>query len=241
MTLKFAGIWVSFLLVSLIAPFGNPAWAQPAAAPVAQEQDLSATRELVREIQFMLLRLGFDPGPLDGMPRQLTNAAVQRFEQANGLPRVELQPGGKVPAEFLARLRAEAARVMFGAAGKPETEPRSSPSPVIEQPPATLPTAAVAPAPPKPPPPDRFSSCAYNPEDFQIGAKRYTPDTFLNEGFDGSTTRAVASLKDRLEEGRQLADKIGISALKEVQRQARVVQYFECRLKIEQAAASKPR
>jgi hypothetical protein len=61
----------------------------------------------------------------------------------------------------------------------------------------------------------------------------------LNEGFDGSTGRAIANLKDRLEEGRQIADKIGISALKEVQRQARVLQYLECRLKLEQASASK--
>ena len=68
---------------------------------------------------------------------------------------------------------------------------------------------------------------------------RYTPETFLNEGFDGSTARAVTNLKDRLEEGRQIADKIGLTALKEVQRQARVLQYFECRLKIEQASASK--
>ena len=36
-----------------------------------------------------------------------------------------------------------------------------------------------------------------------------------------------------------LADRIGISALKDVQRQARVLQYFECRLRIEQASASK--
>ena len=34
-------------------------------------------------------------------------------------------------------------------------------------------------------------------------------------------------------------DRIGISALKDVQRQARVLQYFECRLKIEQASAGK--
>lgn len=97
----------------------------------------------------------------------------------------------------------------------------------------------MAPAPPKAPLPDRFAACPYDPEDFHIGANRYTPDTFLNEGFDGSTARAIASLKDRLEEGREIADKIGISALKDVQRQARVLQYLECRLKLEQASASK--
>jgi hypothetical protein len=139
-----------------------------------------------------------------------------------------------VPAAFLARLRAETGRAMLGAAGKLETEPRSSSPPAGE-----APVPATAPAPPKAPPPDRFAACPYDPEDFHIGANRYTPDTFLNEGFDSSTARAIANLKDRLEEGRQIADKIGISALKEVQRQARVLQYFECRLKIEQASASK--
>jgi peptidoglycan hydrolase-like protein with peptidoglycan-binding domain len=234
MKFNFAGIWVFLLLLSSIAPFGNTGLAQPAAAPIAQDQDPPATREVVREIQFMLLRLGLDPGPLDGLPRQLTNGAVRRFEQMSGLPLVELQPGGKVPAAFLARLRAEAGRAMFGAAGKLETEPRISSPPAGE-----APVPATTPVPPRAPPPDRFAACPYDPEDFHIGANRYTPDTFLNEGFDGSTGRAVANLKDRLEEGRQIADKIGLSALKEVQRQARVLQYFECRLKIEQASASK--
>ena len=231
---NFAGIWVFSLLLSSISPLSSTGLAQPATAPVAQDQDPLATRELVREIQFMLLRLGLDPGPLDGLPLQLTNGAVRRFEQMSGLPLVELQPGGKVAAAFLARLRAEAGRAMLGAAGKLETEPRSSSPPAGE-----APVPVTAPAPPKAPPPDRFAACPYDPEDFRIGANRYTPDTFLNEGFDGSTGRAVANLKDRLEEGRQIADKIGLSALKEVQRQARVLQYFECRLKIEQASASK--
>jgi peptidoglycan hydrolase-like protein with peptidoglycan-binding domain len=234
MKFNFAGIWVFLLLLGSIAPFGSTGLAQPAAAPIAQDQDPPATRELVREIQFMLLRLGLDPGPLDGLPLQLTNGAVRRFEQMSGLPLVELQPGGKVPAAFLARLRAEAGRAMFGAAGKLETEPRISSPPAGE-----APVPATTPIPPGAPPPDRFAACPYDPEDFHIGANRYTPDTFLNEGFDGSTARAVANLKDRLEEGRQIADKIGISALKEVQRQARVLQYLECRLKLEPASASK--
>jgi peptidoglycan hydrolase-like protein with peptidoglycan-binding domain len=234
MKLKFAGVWVFTVLLGATTPFAGIGQAQVAAAPAAEDQDVPMTRELVQEIQFMLLRLGFDPGPLDGVPLRLTNGAVRRFEEKNGLPLIELQPGGKVPAEFLARLRSEAGRAMLGATGKPATEPRT-PSPPAGEVPA--PTAALAP--PKPAPPDRFAACTYDPEDFHIGANRYTPDSFLKEGFDGSTVRAVANLKDRLEEGRQLADKIGISALKDVQRQARVLQYFECRLKIEQASASK--
>lgn len=234
MHLNFAGIWLFLLLLCSMAPLSSTGLGQPATAPVAQDQDPLATRELVREIQFMLLRLGLDPGPLDGRPLQLTNGAVRRFEQMSGLPLVELQLGGRVPVALLARLRAEAGRAMLGAAGKLETEPRSSSPPAGE-----VPVPATAPAPPKAPVPDRFAACPYDPEDFHIGANRYTPDTFLNEGFDGSTARAIASLKDRLEEGREIADKIGISALKDVQRQARVLQYLECRLKLEQASASK--
>jgi hypothetical protein len=46
--------------------------------------------------------------------------------------------------------------------------------------------------------------------------------------------RAVSMLKDRLNEARQIAGSIGGSALTEVQRQSRVLDYFNCRLKIEQ-------
>ncbi len=104
---------------------------------------------------------------------------------------------------------------------------------------ATPSPATAAPAQPPAPPPDPFAACTFNPGDFRIGATQYTPDKFLQVGFDGSTARAVASLKDRLEEARQLAGNVGGSALAEVQRQARVLNYFDCRLKIEQASDGK--
>lgn len=221
----FAKVRILCLLAGLMVPVGGVTHAQPAAA--ADDQGELATRALVREIQFMLRRSGFDPGPLDGVPRQLTNAAVRRFEDIQGLPVVELRLGARVPSELLARLRTEAGRAMFGTAGGAAAAPRGISPPAGEGSPAN------------PPPPDRFSACPYDPKDFHIGANRFTPDSFLKEGFEGSTARAVASLKQRLEEGRQIADKIGLSALKEVQRQARVLQYFECRLKVEQASAKK--
>jgi len=43
-------------------------------------------------------------------------------------------------------------------------------------------------------------------------------------------------LKDRLNEARQIAANVAGSALTEVQRQSRVLDYFNCRLKIEQTS-----
>ena len=65
-----------------------------AATAEAQSQSAEpgpvATTALVREIQFMLLTIGIDPGPIDGNPRQLTNRAVHIFQQRSGLPEADL-------------------------------------------------------------------------------------------------------------------------------------------------------
>jgi len=238
------GVRAAALLIGLAVPSGAIAQATLPTSAIAQFQNVQATPLLVRDVQFMLARLGIDPGPIDGIPRQSTNRAVRLFEAMHRLPLIDIQPGGIVPPDFLAQLRIATARSVLGnpartdAGAAAATAPPAPPTGDGNSPPPS-PTAGLPPAPPKPAPADRFASCAYDPEDFHIGATRFTPDTFLKEGFDGSTTDAVASLKDRLEEGRQLADRIGISALKDVQRQARVLQYFECRLSIEQASASK--
>jgi peptidoglycan hydrolase-like protein with peptidoglycan-binding domain len=196
-----------------------------AAGNATAVQDVEANSALVREIQFMLLRLGMDPGPIDGVVGPQTLNAARKFQAKSGLPMSDLINEGKISAIFLARLRDEASRAILGGEKKPEASPEAAtPSPV-----------AVAPA----QPPDPFAACPYDPRDFRIGATEYTPDKFLQVGFDGSTARAVASLKDRLDEARQLAENLGGSALAEVQRQARVLNYFNCRLKIEQASDGK--
>ena len=177
----------------------------------------------------MLLRLGMDPGPIDGIAGPQTLGAVRRFQAKSGLPISDLVNDGKISAVLLARLRGDASRAILGGEKTPTVSPEAAtPSP-----------AAVAPAQPPAPPPDPFAACTFNPGDFRIGATEYTPDKFLQVGFDGSTARAVASLKDRLDEARQLAENVGGSALGEVQRQARVLNYFNCRLKIEQASDGK--
>jgi len=200
--------------------------AVPRAAEVTGEAEVEATPSLIREIQFMLQRLGMDPGPIDGAVGPQTVNAVHKFQEMSGLPVADPVRDKKVSVKLMARLRSEASRVILGSEGKPE--PAAGP-----------PAVAAAPAAPSPPPADRFADCPFKPEDFRIGGTQYTPDKFLQEGFDGSTARAVANLNARLDEARQLAENIGGSALLEVQRQARVLGYFTCRLKIEQASNEK--
>jgi len=192
-----------------------------------------ATAGVVREIQFMLLTIGIDPGPIDGNPRQMTNRAVRIFQQRSGLPQTDLVSNEPVPPALLERLRQEAARVML----KPESPsaPAAPPAQAVATPPTqaitTQPTPAVL-------SPDRFASCTYSTDDFRVGGRQYTPQSFLDEGFDGTTNRAVVNLRQRLDEARQIAEGVGGPALLEVQRQARVLAYFECRQKIEQASAT---
>jgi peptidoglycan hydrolase-like protein with peptidoglycan-binding domain len=194
-----------------------------AAEVAGKSEDLQVAPSLVREIQFMLLRLGMEPGPIDGVIGPQTTRAWHKFQQDTGLPPVDLVNGAKIPTSAFRRLRSEASRVIFEGERRPE--PPAAPTP---------PAAAVAPVQPAPPASDRFAACPIHAEDFRIGATQYTPEKYLQEGFDGSTARAVSMLKDRLNEARQIAGNIGGSALTEVQRQSRVLDYFTCRLKIEQ-------
>ncbi len=193
-----------------------------AAEATAKSEDLEVTPSLVREIQFMLLRLGMEPGPIDGVIGPQTTRAWHKFQQDTGLPPFDLVNGSKIPATALTRLRSEASRVIFEGEKKPQP-PAAAPTP---------PASAIAPV--QPPASDRFAACPFHAEDFRIGTTQYTPEKYLQEGFDGSTARAVSMLKDRLNEARQIAGNIGGSALSEVQRQSRVLDYFTCRLKIEQ-------
>jgi peptidoglycan hydrolase-like protein with peptidoglycan-binding domain len=197
-----------------------------AAEVPGKTENLDVTPSLVREIQFMLLRLGMEPGPIDGVIGPQATAAWHKFQQDTGLPPLDLVNGSKIPAAALTRLRSEASRVIFEGERKPE--------PTAAAP--TAPAAAVAPVQPAPPASDRFAACPFHAEDFKIGTTQYTPEKYLQEGFDSSTARAVSMLKDRLNEARQIAGNIGGAALTEVQRQSRVLDYFSCRLKIEQAS-----
>ena len=222
---KAFAVWVRLqIAVAFVAPALSP---MPCPAAEAAAEEVEVDPALIREIQFMLLRLGMDPGPIDGIVGPKTTKAFLTFVERSGMPVQPLVNGGRIPGTMLARLRTEASRVILGGEAK-----RGA---------ATAPAAATQPAAPVPPtqPADRFADCSYQPEDFRIGNTQYTPDKYLEEGFDGSTARAVAMLKDRLNEARQIASSIGGAALAEVQRQARVLDYFTCRLKVEEASATK--
>jgi peptidoglycan hydrolase-like protein with peptidoglycan-binding domain len=227
------GAFAFVLLLPIVAAAASDQGSADGAGPIG-------TSSLIREIQFMLLSLGFDPGPIDGNARQMTNRAARLFQQRNGLPGADIMNNQAIPPRFLETLRREAAQVLLKNA-RPEATP-SAPAAALPKPepsPAAPKDEAAGPgSKPAPTPPDRFAACSYSPQDFLIGSRQYTPQAFLDEGFDGTTSRAVGNLRQRLEEARQIAEKVGGPALLEVQRQARVLSYFECRQKIEQASTT---
>ena len=99
----------------------------PYAAGLAIEtQHVEATTGLVREIQFMLLRLGMDPGPIDGIAGPQTLSAVRKFQAKSGLPIADLINNGKISLVFVARLRDEASKAILGER-MPEVSPALAP------------------------------------------------------------------------------------------------------------------
>ncbi len=68
----------------------------PKAAPTASEE--------VREVQRLLTRLGYRPGPADGLMGRKTRKAIERFQKDRGLP-----ADSAASAALLARLRSAAA------------------------------------------------------------------------------------------------------------------------------------
>jgi len=76
----------SLVLALLAVPIG-PTISVLAAGPAtkSQENTILATPTLIREIQFMLLTVGIDPGPIDGNAQQRTKRAALIFQERNGL------------------------------------------------------------------------------------------------------------------------------------------------------------
>lgn len=64
----------------------DPAFLAGSAAKGKPRQAVAPGNGLVREVQQRLKDLGYDPGPVDGIPGKQTEAAVRRFQQDNNLP-----------------------------------------------------------------------------------------------------------------------------------------------------------
>ena len=126
------------MLMSISAPFH-------AVSVAAEARDVEVNAALIREIQFMLSRLGIDPGPIDGIAGQQTLRAVGKFQAQSGLPAGDLVTGGKILAAFLDRLRSEASRAILGGEKKPAEAPE--PQPASPSPVAVTPPQPAAPAP----------------------------------------------------------------------------------------------
>ena len=61
-----------------------------------------ASSDLVRDIQFALTRLGYDPGPTDGFMGGKTRSAIRAYEKAAGLPQTGA-PSGALLTHMQAR------------------------------------------------------------------------------------------------------------------------------------------
>ena len=70
------------VLALLLMLIGMTSPGLAASPPVADSPDktIVATPALIREIQFMLLTVGIDPGPVDGKAQQLTKRAAHLDE-----------------------------------------------------------------------------------------------------------------------------------------------------------------
>ena len=63
----------------------------------------TAVDVVVRAVQLELARLGFDPGPADGLPGARTAAALDAFLAANEPPLPADLPPIEIPAELVRR------------------------------------------------------------------------------------------------------------------------------------------
>ncbi|MFQ5468282.1 MAG: peptidoglycan-binding protein, partial [Kiloniellaceae bacterium] len=104
------------------------------------------TAQEAQELEQLLARLNFDPGPVDGVIDERTRAAVLLYQEFAALP-----PDGQATAALLEELRAvvtafgqmQAERAAAGkapaASPAPPPAQEAAPAPVIESPPAPEP------------------------------------------------------------------------------------------------------
>lgn len=98
MKISTVGIFFAFGAAVVLAPYADPHAgpaaepAQPVAGQLAQVPQVikiaqaPSRRALVQQVQNALIRLGYDPGPADGLVGERTTRSVRTFQQRTGLP-----------------------------------------------------------------------------------------------------------------------------------------------------------
>jgi DNA-binding NarL/FixJ family response regulator len=81
-------------------------------------------RDEAREVQARLRSFGFNPGPVDGDPGAMTEAAIRRYQQNRHQPQT-----GKVDRELLKQLRLDPAPKIVQRTAGPYARPTPSPEP----------------------------------------------------------------------------------------------------------------
>ena len=101
----------SLAIVPVAAEVAPEAASEPAPAKMTPVESASVTpapaplqRDEVREVQAKLYFFGFNPGPLDGAPGPVTQAAAARYRESRGRPQAEL-----VDRDLLEQLRQDPA------------------------------------------------------------------------------------------------------------------------------------
>ena len=103
---------------------------EPAPATASQQAPVEPApnqallrRDEAKEVQARLRSLGFNPGPVDGVPGPATEGAVMHYQQARGQPQT-----GKVDRELLEQLRQDPAPQVAQRAAAPNARPTRSPA-----------------------------------------------------------------------------------------------------------------
>lgn len=107
------------------------------AATTAPPPPQGAPNTLVTTIQTLLIRLGYDPGPTNGVAGLKTNMAISAFQKSIG------ERGDGLPSEAL-RGQLERAVASRGPGGSSGSAPAASAPPPIQRPPASPREKAVA-------------------------------------------------------------------------------------------------
>lgn len=163
-------------------------------APAALTLGVGATGPEVAALQERLVAAGFDPGPVDGIFGPLTEAGVQSFQQAAGLP-----TDGVASPELFAVLDA------LENPPAPDAPPASAP---IAEAPAEIP--AQAPVPGEVPPtgelPPEAQPPAFGSPEVQGNLARLPDPAQDPEVFLFAVQRATADFQNRLSNGEAAQD-----------------------------------